>query len=214
MAYLPVPGIGVPDLTVPDKNWAHYLDRFLVPGRLYRETWDPEGFMSTLPAIVSGLIGMWAGYILLEKEELKNRLNQLFFFGFILLFLGDLMQWFFPFNKNLWSTSFTLFMGGIGMLALGAFSYFFDVKQSKYQFKFAHAFGVNSITAYSLSSILTVVFYSSKWWGISISGEFMSIWEQIGLPLKLGSLVYALIYVLILWIPVQILFKKKIFIKL
>jgi len=214
VAYLPVPGIGVPDLTVPDKNWAHYLDRFLVPGRLYRETWDPEGFMSTLPAIVSGLIGMWAGYILLEKEELKNRLNQLFFFGFILLFLGDLMQWFFPFNKNLWSTSFTLFMGGIGMLALGAFSYFFDVKQSKYQFKFAHAFGVNSITAYSLSSILTVVFYSSKWWGISISGEFMSIWEQIGLPLKLGSLVYALIYVLILWIPVQILFKNKIFIKL
>ena len=67
---------------------------------------------------------------------------------------------------------------------------------------------------YSLSSILTVVFYSSKWWGISLSVSFMSLCEQIGLPPKLGSLIYAVIYVFILWIPVQLLFKKKIYIKL
>ena len=157
---------------------------------------------------------MWAGYVLLQKDELKNRLNQLFFYGVILLFLGDVMQWFFPFNKNLWSSSFTLFMGGIGMLSLASLSYFFDVKKSHYQFKFAHAFGVNSITAYSLSSILTVVFYSSKWWGISLSASFMSLCEQIGLPPKLGSLIYAVIYVFVLWIPIQLLFKKKIYIKL
>ena len=214
VAYLPIPGIGFPDLSMPDKNWANYIDKLLLPGRLYKHTWDPEGILSTIPAIVSGLIGMWAGYILLQKEELKNRLNQLFFFGVILIFLGDVMQWFFPFNKSLWSSSFTLFMGGIGMLSLAALSYFFDVKQTQFQFKFAHAFGVNSITAYALSSLLMVVFYSSKWWGISLSGQFMSFWEQIGLPLKLGSLVYALLYVGILWIPVQILFKKKIYIKL
>ena len=100
------------------------------------------------------------------------------------------------------------------MLSLASLSYFFDVKQNHYQFKFAHAFGVNSITAYSLSSILTVVFYSSKWWGISLSASFMSLCEQIGLPPKLGSLIYAVIYVFVLWIPVQFLFKKKIYIKL
>ena len=214
MAYLPVPGIGFPDLSMPEKNWAHYIDHLLLPGRLWQETWDPEGILSTLPAVVSGLIGMWAGYILLQKDELKNRLNQLFFYGFILLFLGDLTQWFFPLNKNLWSTSFVLFMGGVGMLAFASFSYFFDVKQNRFQFKFAHAFGVNSITAYALSSLLTVIFYSSKWWGISLSNEFMSLCEQGGIPLKLGSLIYALLYVIILWIPIQILFKKKIYIKL
>ncbi|MDG2386449.1 MAG: heparan-alpha-glucosaminide N-acetyltransferase domain-containing protein [Flavobacteriaceae bacterium] len=214
MAYLPVPGIGFPDLDVPEKNWAHYIDQLFLPGRLWQDTWDPEGILSTLPALVSGLIGMWAGYLLMQKEDLKNRLNQLFFYGFVLLLLSDLMQWFFPFNKNLWSSSFTLFTGGIGMLALASFSYFFDVRQNRYQFKFAHAFGVNPILAYSLSSLLTIVFYSSKWWGISLSASFMSLWEQLGLPLKLGSLLYALCYVFIIWIPIQILFKKKIYIKL
>lgn len=121
---------------------------------------------------------MWAGYLLLQKEDLKTRLNQLFFFGFILLLLGDLLQWFMPFNKNLWSTSFTLFMGGVSALSLASCAYFFDLKQSKFQFKFAHAFGVNSITAYSLSSLLTVVFYSSKWWGFSLSRQFMSLWGK------------------------------------
>jgi predicted acyltransferase len=214
MAYIPLPNIGMPDLSVPEKNWAHFIDNLLLPGRLWKDTWDPEGILSTLPAIVSGLIGMWAGYILLQKKELKDRLNLLFFYGFFLLFLGDLMQWFFPFNKNLWSSSFTLLMGGIGMLALASFSYFFDVKKSRFQFEFAQVFGVNSITAYSLSSLLTVVFYSSKWWGISLSAKFMSFWEQLGAPPKLGSLIYALMYVVIVWIPVKILYNKKIFIKL
>jgi len=163
---------------------------------------------------VSGLIGMWAGYVLMKKEELKTRLNQLFFIGFILLFLGDAMQWVFPFNKNLWSSSFTLFMGGIGMLSLAAFSYYFDVRQSRFKFEFAHVFGVNSIFAYSMSSILTVIFYSSKWFGFALNQEFMSLWENIGLPLKLGSLVYALLYVLIIWLPTYYLFKKKIYLKL
>jgi len=214
MAYAPVPGIGIPDLSVPEKNWAHYLDGLLLPGRLWQTTWDPEGFLSTLPAIVSGLIGMWAGYILLQKEELKNRLNQLFWYGFILLFLGDVMHWFFPFNKNIWSSSFTLFLGGIGMLALASFTYFFDVKQSKFSFQFAHVFGVNSIFAYSLSSLLTVLLYSSKWLGVALNQEFMTLWENVGLPLKLGSLVYALFYVIVIWVPTYLLFKKKIYIKL
>ena len=103
----------------------------LLPGRLWKYTWDPEGLLSTLPAIGSGLIGMCAGYVLLKKDILENRLNQLFFIGFLLLIAGDVMQWFFPLNKNLWSSSFTLFMGGIGMISLAAFSYYFDVKQSR-----------------------------------------------------------------------------------
>ena len=214
MAYIPVPGIGIPDLSIPEKNWAHYLDRILLPGRMWQGTWDPEGFLSTFPAIVSGIIGMWVGALLLQKETLNIKLNQLFFFGFTLLFFGDLMQWFFPLNKNLWSSSFTLVMGGVSTLALASCIYFFDLKKSRFKFKFAQAFGVNSITAYSLSSLLTIVFYSSKWWGISLSKQFMLLWGAIGLPLKLGSLFYAVLYVFIIWIPIQYLFKKKIYIKL
>ncbi len=214
MAYVPVPGIGSPDLSVPEKNWAHYLDNLLLPGRLWKHTWDPEGILSTLPAIATGIMGMMAGYILLKKKELSHRINQLFFFGFLLLLLGDVMQWFFPLNKNLWSSSFSLFMGGVTALGLAAAVYIFDLKDSQYRFKFAHVFGINSIFSYALSSLLTVVFYSSKWWGFALNQEFMGLWDRIGLPLKLGSLLYALCYVVVIWIPTYYLFKKKIFIKL
>ena len=214
MAYVPVPGIGVPDLSVPEKNWAHYIDKMLLPGRLWKHTWDPEGLLSTLPAIATGLLGMGAGSILIQKEVLTQKVNQLFFYGFILLLVGDVMQWFFPLNKNLWSSSFTLFMGGATALAFAAAIYMLDVKKSSFSFQFARVFGVNSIFAYSLSSLLTVVFYSSKWWGVAFNQEFMELWESVGLPLKLGSLLYALFYVVIIWLPTYYLFKRKIFIKL
>ena len=90
----------------------------------------------------------------------------------------------------------------------------FGLTVGKYKFKFAHVFGVNSIFSYSLSSILTVVFYSSKWWGFALNDKFINLWESIGLPLKMGSLVYALFYVIILWVPTYYLYKNKVFIKL
>ena len=214
MVYVPIPGIGFPDLSIPEKNWAHYIDSLLLPGKLWEDTWDPEGILSTLPSIATGIMGMISGYILLKKEELDKKINQIFFFGFTLLLLGDLMQWFFPLNKNLWSSSFSLLMGGISAIALAGSLFIFDLKQSQNQFKFAQVFGVNSIFAYSLSSLLTVVFYSPKLWGIAFNQEFMKLWESIGLPLKLGSLIYALFYVLMIWIPTFYLFKKKIYIKL
>ena len=74
----------------------------------------------------------------------------------------------FPLNKNLWSSSFSLLMGGISSLALAASLFIFDLRKIQYQFKFAEAFGVNSILAYSLSSILTVIFYSSEVMGYCI----------------------------------------------
>ena len=186
----------------------------LLPGKLWEDTWDPEGILSTLPSVATGIMGMISGYILLGKEELTYKINKIFFVGFILIFLGDIVQWFFPLNKNLWSSSFSLLMGGISSFALAASLFIFDLRKIKYRFKFAEAFGVNSILAYSLSSILTVIFYSSELWGIAFNQEFIKFWGNIGLPLKLGSLIYAIIYVVVLWIPCNYLYKKKIFIKL
>ncbi len=214
MVYIPVPGVGVPDLSIPEKNWAHYIDSILLPGILWEDTWDPEGILSTLPSIATGIMGMISGYILLGKEELIKKINKIFFVGFTLILVGDIVQWFFPLNKNLWSSSFSLLMGGISSLALAASLFIFDLRKIQYQFKFAEAFGVNSILAYSLSSMLTVIFYSSKLWGIAFNQEFIKFWGIIGLPLKLGSLIYAIIYVFVLWIPCNYLYKKKIFIKL
>ena len=148
----------------------------MLPGKLWEDTWDPEGILSTLPSVATGIMGMISGFILLGKEELTYKINRIFFVGFILIFLGDIVQWFFPLNKNLWSSSFSLLMGGISSFALAA-SLFILSRKIKYRFKFAEAFGVNSILAYSLSSILTVIFYSSELWGIAFNQEFIKFWE-------------------------------------
>ena len=75
MVYVPVPGIGAPDLSIPEKNWAHYIDSMLLPGKLWEDTWDPEGILSTLPSVATGIMGMISGYILLGKEDLIKKIK-------------------------------------------------------------------------------------------------------------------------------------------
>ena len=97
----------------------------------------------------------------------------------ILLILGDLTQYIFPLNKSLWSTSFTLMVGGISTLGLGFFIFICDVKKWGSYFRFAQEFGVNSIFSYVLAGMLTLIFYSSRLWGFKLSGLFMDISLQL-----------------------------------
>ena len=215
MAYLPVPGIGIPDLDVPEKNWAHYIDSLLLPGVLWQKTWDPEGILSTLPAIATGLLGVFAGKILQQKDStLQDKLIPLFLMGTVLLFLGDIGQYFFPLNKNLWSSSFTLLTAGIGCLGLGACIYLCDIKGWGKHLKMAHAFGVNSIFSYVLASLFYLLFYSDRLWSVGLNELFMTHLDVGLVSKKFLSLSYALLYAGVIWIPTQYLFKKKIYIKL
>ena len=214
MMYLPVPGIGMPDLSEPGKNWANYMDQRYLPGYLWRETWDPEGILSSFPAVVSGLLGMMAGFILISETKLKDKLIRLFLLSASLLIMGDITQYFMPLNKSIWSSSFVLIAGGISCLLLACFVYWIDIKGQDSKLKFARVFGVNSIFAYSLAGIFYTIFYSEKLWGISLSTFYMEQVIAIGLPPKLGSLLYALFYVFVIWIPTYQLFKRKIYIKL
>jgi len=214
MVFIPVPEIGVPDLSVPEKNWAHYIDNLYLPGVLWQKTWDPEGILTTFPSIVTGLLGILAGWILSSKDRLHDRIIKLFIFGFILLFLGDLFRFIFPLNKNLWSSSYTLLMGGVASLTLGFLLYVIDLKNISKIFIMAKVFGVNAIFSYTLAGVLTVVFYGDFLWGFGLNTLYMEASTSIGISAKLASLVYAILYVVIIWIPTYFLYKRKIFIKL
>ena len=104
-------------------------------------------------------------------------------------------------------------MGGMSFLLTATFIYIIDVKGYK-KFKFAHVFGVNSIFCYVLAGVLSSVFYSSHFLGFSPNDEFFSLITGFGISEKLVSLMYAVLYVFILFCPAYVLFKKKIFIKL
>ncbi len=212
--YLPVPGIGIPDLSVPGKNWANHLDNLILPGYLWKKTWDPEGILSTFPALVTGLLGMMAGFILVSKETLKDKLLKLFLLATSLLILGEASRFLMPINKSIWSSSFVLMTGGISCLLLAFFVYWVDIKDQASRFNFPRIIGMNAIFAYTLAGILYTVFYSKKIWGISLSSTFVEQSISIGLAPKLASLLYGLFYVMVIWIPTYQLYKRKIYIKL
>ena len=89
----------------PGINITAWFDRQVLPGRFWQRTWDPEGLISTLPAIVTGLIGMLVGRIVIGKEEMFKKLTTLFFTGFALYLVAEMWAWVLPLNKNLWSSS-------------------------------------------------------------------------------------------------------------
>ena len=213
MLYIPVPGIGTPDLTSPELNLAHYIDSKFLPGVMWQDTWDPEGILTTIPSIITGVFGLVAGSILVSNTDIKDKIIKLFSFGLLLVFVGDFFSWSFPVNKNLWSTSYTFLMAGMSFMLVAAFTYLIDVNGYK-KFKMSQVFGTNSIFTYVLSGTLTSIFYSGRFIGVELNSVFVDTLIGIGIFPNLASLLYAIIFVLIIYIPANYLFKKKIFIKL
>ncbi len=198
----------------PGVNMEAYLDRLLLPGTFWEKTWDPEGLLSTFPAIVTGIIGMLIGKLILTVKDPYRRLTYLFFTGVMLMIAGELWSYIFPLNKNLWTSSFVLYTGGVATLGLGACILIIDIWGYRGWTHLGRVYGANAITSYVLAGMLTLVFYDDIWWGVSLSHTFMESMTGMGVAPRLASFTYAFIYMLIIYIPAYILYKKKIFIKL
>lgn len=200
----------------PGTNMQAWLDRRLVPGRLYEYSWDPEGLFSTLPAIASGILGMLMGHLIRHKENDTKLVMQLMLAGAGMLLLGHVWSWFFPFNKNLWSSSFTVYTAGLATLLLGLTYWLVDMKGYTGWTRMGIVFGANAITAYFLHSFLSA---GMSWkfgtgdaaW--SIKSAFMDLWIWIGVAPEFASLLYALSYTLFIYLFAWLLYRKKIFIK-
>jgi predicted acyltransferase len=198
----------------PGVNMQAWVDRALLPGFFWERTWDPEGLLSTFPAIATGITGMLIGRLILSVQDRHHKLVLLFFAGFMMLIAGELWSYIFPLNKNLWTSSFVLYTGGLATLGLAASMLIIDVWGYTDWTKLGRVYGANAITSYVLAGMLTLVFYDDIWWGVSMSRSFMEGMTEIGVDAKLASFLYAVIYMLIIYIPAYILYRKKIFIKL
>lgn len=213
MMFIPTPGQGRAVLE-PGINLAAWIDTYLTPGRLYRETWDPEGFFSTLPAIASGITGMLAGTLIVSKKTMAQKIIWLFTAGFLAATLGVVWSWHFPLNKALWTSSFVMATSGLASMTLAASLFLVDHLGYK---KYAHPwviFGSNAISVYVLAGLLGYVFGGIQFGGASLKGHFMDFLAALGSAPKFASLLYALLYIGFLFIPALFLYRKKIFIKL
>ena len=218
MFLVPVPGYGAGNLT-PDGNLAAYLDRVLLRGtHLYRGTWDPEGLLSTFPAIVTTLFGILAGLCLRSSGNWKKKTILLLSAGTAGVLLGEAVSHWFPINKNIWTSSYVLFTGGLGTLFLAFCFYLCDVLNLRAWARPFVIFGTNPIAVYFLSGIvsktLQKITVSSAQGAISlyswIYGNLFEPWAGA----YNGSLFFALAYVLF-WLGVMTVFyRKKIFIRI
>ena len=148
MMWIPVPGYGAGILT-PEGNLEAYIDRILLPGKLHRAVYDPEGLLSTIPAIGSAMLGVFTGQFL-RKEKLTSvkKVVVLIGAGIGLLLLGSLWSIVFPINKNMWTSSFVLYAGGWSMLLFALFYYVIDVAGLKKWSMPLVWIGCNSILIY------------------------------------------------------------------
>ena len=127
MVLIPVPGFGAGILT-PEGNLGAYIDRILLPGKLHRIVYDPEGILSTIPAIGSALLGVFTGQFLRNPKFTPVQQTLLLLAGgLVLLLLGSLWGIFFPINKNMWTSSFVLYAGGWSAILFSIFYCIIDV---------------------------------------------------------------------------------------
>ena len=169
--------------------------------------------MSTFPAIVTGVIGMLVGTLFLSIDDPHQKLTWMFFVGFAMYLLGGAWGWVMPLNKNLWSSSYTLWTAGMCTMGLAASILVIDMLGHTRGTKLGTVYGANAITSYVLAGMLTLVFYTAIFGGESLNGLWMDGTTGIGVPPKLASLMYAIMYMFIIYIPAYILYRKRIFIR-
>ena len=211
MTLVPVPGtgkIGAYLLDEPEKVLSAWIDRQVFGPHLWAQTktWDPEGLLSTLPAIATVMFGILAGRLLRGTAPIAERLNRLFVFGSIGAATGLAWHWFFPINKSLWTSSYVVFTAGVAALVLATTIWLVDVRGSKRWTPPFVAFGINPMLAFVGSGLMARLIYSLikvPWEGQSVPlqaalhrGLFAS-W----LPPKVASLAFAIAFVL-LWLGI------------
>jgi predicted acyltransferase len=217
MLLVPAPGHAASGLG-PSSNLAARIDAWLLHGHLLHSHWDPEGILSTLPAIATTLSGVLTGHWLRSPRSPLERVAGLFVAGNAGLLIGVIMDAWFPINKNLWTSSYVVFSSGMALNVLAICYWLIDVKGYQRWAKPFVIYGTNPIVAYMLSSLMAKVMLL---WPVHAGGEHIHLRRYVfdtfflswGSPIN-ASLLYAIAYVLF-WLGIMaILYRKRIFIKI
>lgn len=221
MAFVPVPGVGYANLN-PETNMGAWLDRTILgEAHLWKssKTWDPEGILSTVPAVATALFGILVGTFLKRKDKADaQKVSWLFTVGVLAVIAGLIVDLFFPINKALWTSSFVLYTGGLATIGLSLLYWLIDVQGYTRFTKPFVIFGVNAITVYTLSGLIPRILgliTVRNAAGKTVNGHeylyekfFTPYFSPINASLA-GGLTYVLIWYGILWL----MYRKNIIIK-
>ena len=215
MTNIPVPGFGAGMIDDPEGNLSAYIDRLILGSHIYRGgPYDPEGILSTLPAIATTLFGVFTGRIMVSDKDKTLKTSQIFVMGSLLIIAGYVWHGVFPSNKPIWTSSYAVGTAGQAMIGLALCYWFIDVqKKQKWSQPFVE-YGVNAITVFFLSGIFARTLNL-----IQVGEQSLQsfIYQNIFVPLsntpEISSLLYAITWVFLWYLILHAMYKRKIIIK-
>ena len=207
MTLAPVPGFDRGRLDV-EGNFAHYVDRLVLGTHNYAHThdWDPEGIVSTLPAIATALFGLLAGRVLQLQRSLTERTTWMFMTGAMLVAAAWALSFWMPINKKLWTDTFCLFMAGLDFTACAVFVWVIDGLGWKRPFQPAVILGTNAIAIY----------LASEFGAELIEGVQQRIYRTVFVPLASpanASLLYSLAFTAVMYLIAYVMYRRRWFIR-
>ena len=223
LRFLPVPGFGVPGHDIPfmdpDRNIVAWVDRKLFAGRLYNGTRDPEGLLSTIPAIGTMLMGVLTGHWLRSDQGPATKAFRMLCVGIPALAAGLIWNRWFPINKNLWTSSFVLLTGGFALIFYAFFYWALEIKKWRGIWTMPLlVFGMNAIAGFVADSLVYGPGYSftvkNPSGGTLMWHEAAQAWLlSLGINPANASLIYSVAALLFCWVLLWLLWRKKIFFK-
>ena len=224
MTLIPIPGkdIGALLLSVPKETIAAYIDRAILgTNHIWggSVTYDPEGILSTFPAIGTAMLGVMAGRWLGQSRPLVERIAALACAGCLAMVVGLMWNWSFPINKNIWTSSYVVFTAGMACATLATIMWIIEEHDVRWWTKPFIIYGVNPIVAFVGSGVMARIIYTL--WKVPFNGEPTSVqavtYRSIFAPLfedaRTASLAFAFTFVLFWFAILAVLYKRKIFLK-
>lgn len=217
LTLVPVPGGAAGDLS-PGADLGAYIDRTVLGGHLWKPDWDPEGLLSTLPAIATTLLGTVAGLWMRSEVSPARKAGGLAVAGIVGLAIGQAWHVVFPINKNLWTSSYVVFTAGGAAVFLALCYWVVDVKGWRRLLQPFVVLGMNALALFALSALLVKtlaririttddgqVLSASRWLYVSLLEPFFA-------P-KNASLLYALLNLALLYLVLLWMYRRKLFLK-
>ena len=220
MALVPVPG-GYPPNLDPETNLGAWFDRLVfTSGHLWRqsETWDPEGLLSTLPAVATGISGMLAGEWLRTRRSPYHKATGMLAAGAILAALGLAWDLAFPINKQIWTSSYVCYTSGLALLFLGVAYWLIDILEYRRWARPFVVYGTNALFVFILSGFVAKLMYTIGWETAGGGRQtvknwvFNTVFAPFFSPVN-ASLAFALANVLVFLGLAWVLYRGRVFIK-
>ena len=225
LTLVPVPGRGLGALLLadPGASLAAWLDRTIIGSHHMwiggEGIWDPEGILSTLPAVATTMLGVLAGRWIAAARPLEERLTGLFAVGALAMMVGLVWGWSFPIGKNLWTSSYVLFTAGMASVSIATCAWLVDVRGWRGWTRPFLPFGMNPIVAFVASGVLSRFIYTlvkvpRNGALVPVEGAF---YDAVLAPLfsdpRDASLLFAIVYVLVFYAALHLMHRRGIIVK-